>query len=673
MIGNRIAVLFAATCVAVSSGTPSRALCQGDSIRIDRRLLDAAVRQGLTLRFDAFFSWIEKITVINMIPREQSTETVRDAETNLAVMPGNTSRMVGTAFTPNPTGSLTTAPVYVSTDGGNRWALRNIVPSANGSTGDISVDFATRGGTLYTGILKGGLGLRMSLLRTSDPFTGGTMTTLTDDSLRALDQPFASAITTTVGGSDVDRVYFGFNAFDQRSTAGGNGRTASSEFSLDARTAAAPAGFAAQVIEARNTAQQDMPPIRHAVHSSGVLYGIFYRWASGNTPSAVCDVIVVRDNNFASGATPFTSVNDPSDAVAGRIVVSGRTVPAFPASLGLNRLVASNVAIAVHPTNAGHVWIAWADSDATSFYTLHVRRSTDSAATWSANDLLTIPNATNPALAVNSNGVVAFLYQRLTGTAPNRRWATHVQRTTSGTSWSDLILANTPDSFLGDYLDLISVGRNFYGTFPAWNRPDMANFPQGVKYQRTANFTTNVLRDTLNTVNVNESVDPFFFKIESLRVFDICLLTRLCTEPVLEPGRLIIPVDTLTPVRVSDPIPKNCLVKWNCPGCEGGLCPGFYHIFLDDIDPAVWNVEIVGRTGETLPQQQQRVGNGIVVSFRPRRDNYRPRDIGDYYLTLESTRPMPKGRYTFGTRVERSPYPQSEHLRRRGAGGNAKK
>lgn len=659
---GRVAVLAAFGAAAL----PAVLRAQGDSLPVPARLVEAAHRLGYPLYYRLLWRWVERVRVIDMMPQPQSDETSHDGEPNLAVDPANPTHIVGSAFTVSPSGATNVAPVYVSTNGGSTWALREIVPSGNGMTGDISEDFALRGQTLYTGILRGGSALRQMILRTDDPFGGGVMTTLTDDSTVLKDQPYVSA--TTAGSPDSDLVYVGFNFWGQRLGSGGSGRTASVQRSLDARTAPAPAGFTTHTIEARNTAQQDMPAVRFAVHPGGRVYGIFYRWAAGNIPSASCDVIVVRDDAFGAGVTPFTALTDPTDGAAGRIVAAGRVVPAFQgSSLGQNRLVASNLSIAVNPRNAAQVWIAWADSDATSRYTLHVQRSTDSGATWSG-DLLTVATATNPALAINSSGVVAFLYQQLTGTAPNQRWGTHLRRTSSGTAWGDLVLADVPNAtgFMGDYLDLIAVGRTFYGVFPALNTPDSANFPQGVTFQRNVDFTTHQLRNLAKTANVAASIDPFFFKIEPLTILDIChLVPRFCKAVTIEPGRIIIPVDTSFPIRVVDPLPKNCLVKWKCPGCEGALCPGWYHIFIDDIDPAVWRVQIMGSRGETVYQQLRRIGTGIVVSFRPSRSNFRAQDIGDYALTFESLVRLRPGKYTFGTRLEVSPFPQEQHLRTR--------
>jgi len=150
-----------------------------------------------------------------------------------------------------------------------------------------------------------------------------------------------------------------------------------------------------------------------------------------------------------------------------------------------------------------------------------VRRSTDGGANWSPTDLLTVPNATNAALAINSGGTVGLLYQQLTGAGNNLRWVTHFRRTSDGTVWSDLILATTPantpakmfDPYIGDYDHVVAVGTDFYGIFSANNTPSLANFPQGVTFQRNANFNTQTLLALDNTTPVAASIDPFFFKV----------------------------------------------------------------------------------------------------------------------------------------------------------------
>lgn len=475
-----------------------------------------ALAAGLALASPA----VAQVTVVNMIPNAQSTETRQDSEPNLSVNPANTQQIAGSAFTVNVTGATSTAPIFVSTNGGATWTLNNIVPSGNGSTGDITLRFGGTSNFLYAGTLRGGSGLRLNILRTSN-FTSTTLMSLLR-SRNNVDQPFVQA--ATVGGLGVDRVFVGNNDFNAP-----GGRSATVDRTLSG-TVASPS-FTSLRIERRTTCGQDGPPIRPAIHSDGTIYAISYRYRppSGCVSPIASDVVVVRDDNWTSSAPQFAALTDPSDGLAGRIVVSNVRVPFINSSqstFGQERFVSSNLSIAVDPTNSSRVYVAWADfPTGAAPYTLHVRRSDDRGVTWSAGDLITISNATNPALAVNSAGKVAFLYQLDTpfgAPLANQRWETHVRRSTDlGVTWDDLILANTSAAspvvtfipYLGDYDYIQAIGRDFYGIFSASNFPDLANFPQGVTYQRNANFTTHQLLNVAGTTTVAVSIDPFFFKL----------------------------------------------------------------------------------------------------------------------------------------------------------------
>jgi len=216
------------------------------------------------------------------------------------------------------------------------------------------------------------------------------------------------------------------------------------------------------------------------------------------------------------------------------------------ASTGQQR-IGGTISIAVDPKNSSVVYLAWGDAQPGSFLTIHVRRSTDRGVTWSPQDLLTIPNATNAALAIaqvipvidplrgkgrrkKAGGapiilpprtVIGLLYQQTRGTGAAQRWVTHLRRSPDGVNWSDLILADTPattpvktfDPYLGDYDHLVAVQNVFFGIFSANNTPNIANFPNGVKYQRNANFTTHQLLNVDNHTPVAASIDPFFFRL----------------------------------------------------------------------------------------------------------------------------------------------------------------
>ena len=467
---------------------------------------------------------VQTVLVVNMIPNSLSGEAGQDSEPNLTVNPANTQQMAGSAFSSS---GGPTAPIYVSTNGGTTWAINNIVPSA-GTTSDITLRFSSLTNNLYGGILRRpGAAFTRDIIRTN-AFTGPTaMTVLTT---RAnIDQPYVEAISvqTAAGAAPVDRVFVG-NEDRALLPPGGTGRTATIDLSQNAATAP-PSGFGIARLEQRTTLRNG-PPVRPAIHPDGTIYAVFYRWTAttagpGGSFTFTADVVVVRDDNWGASATPFGSLIDPNDNVAGVRVVTGRTVPfnnASQAAFGQERFVGSNVSIAVDPRNSSVVYIAWADRVSTNDYTLHVRRSSDRGATWS-DDVRTVTNATNPALAINSTGKVAFLYQLLAGPATGPTWDTHVELTTD--DWrspaTDLLLstasATTPASqflpYLGDYVHVLAIGRVFYGIFSANNTPKSANFPNGVIYQRNANFTTQTLLNVDNATPVPISIDPFFFSV----------------------------------------------------------------------------------------------------------------------------------------------------------------
>jgi hypothetical protein len=454
-----------------------------------------------------------QIRVIDIVPNSQSNETGIDSEPNVAVDPSNPQRIAASAFTPDPMGGPN-APIYVSTDGGTTWTLNSIVPGNDTTygTGDITLRFGGTSGVLYTGILLANDFLHLNLLRAADFTLATPMIPLVDRFQE--DQPYVQATTVLSGsGTGNDRVYIGNNNL-------AGSQSATIDLSLDAATAAAPAGFSPFVVETRTTSGQDGPPVRTAIHPDGTVYGIFYHWTHWFPgTAATADVVVVRADGWGTGATPFAALQD--GGLGGKQVVTGRTIP-WGAGIGQNRFVGSNLSIAVDPRKSDQVYIAWADRVGATDYTLHVRGSSDRGVTWSPSDLLTITNATNPALAINTMGRIGFLYQQVTGTGPGQRWQTHLRRSDDGTTWTtdDLLAdtpANTPPStsnvYLGDYDHLMAVGKDFYGIFSAANMPVLANFPSGVTFQRNVDIGAGTLRNVTNTGTVSPSIDPFFFSV----------------------------------------------------------------------------------------------------------------------------------------------------------------
>ncbi|HKW56632.1 MAG TPA: sialidase family protein [Candidatus Acidoferrum sp.] len=485
----------------------------------------------------------EHVTVVNMVPKSRSGETCQDSEPTLTMNPHDHDQLAASAFTwdnlcnaPGSPGvpatwfqlamSGASAPIYVSLDRGEHWHLAKNVPSTVGArtpTGDITLHFShTRAGStdvLYTGILHAP-DYSMYVLRTPN-FRSNTPMTILDTRTNNVDQPHTQAATVPSGpDAGKDRVYVGFN----NGYSGVNAQSASVDLSMDADSAAP--GFTLVPIEKRSTgaAGQDGFAQVPAVNRDGTVYIAFYGWRGFSGGGVATDVVVLRDDNWGKGPTPFNALID-TDGLAGKRVVQNVTLTF--GSVGQQRLGASNMAIAVDPDDSSRVYIAWGDQPSgTSNQTLHVRRSTDRGATWSA-DLLTVADAVSPALAINNHDRVGFLYQKVIGSGASQRWETHFARTKKHNHAQfdapDLLLSTTPSStpaiifnpYLGDYEHVIAVEDDFYGVFTAANTPDNANFPHGVKYHRHADFATHLLfADAAHTQQVSPSIDPFFFHIE---------------------------------------------------------------------------------------------------------------------------------------------------------------
>jgi hypothetical protein len=456
----------------------------------------------------------QSVVLVNMIPKSLSFETNQDSEPTLAVNPVNPLEMAGTAFTPDPGGG-NLAPIYVSTDGGNTWVLNSIVPSdaASGSmTADITVAFSSSTSVLYAGIIRLPIvndATRLNVLSTKNFLSSTKMKVLVDR--MNVDQPYVEAATVTSGADKgKDRVFVGSNDFG-----GPNGKTATIDRSSDGTK------FSKVRIESRTTSGQDGPSVRPAIHADGTVYAVFHAWRTldKTTGDQTADIVVVRDDNWGNGSPSFSALKD-TDGLSGKRVVQNSHFN-FNDFLGLER-TGGAVAIAVDPTNSSVAYVAWADTQS-GVYTIHVRKTADRGVTWSASDLNTVAGATNPALAVNDQGTLGFLYQQLVGVGASQRFVTHFESSNNGQSWNDVVLADTPanqppkafDPYLGDYAHLLSLGSDFYGIFSANNEPDMTHFPNGVSYQRNHDFGKKQLFDVDGSTPVDPSIDPFFFKISA--------------------------------------------------------------------------------------------------------------------------------------------------------------
>ena len=449
--------------------------------------------------FSEVYSQAYRFKIVNLITANQNDETNNDTEPNIAVNPANPNIMAASAFTssPNrvrPDGTLICdtfpcpmiinpanyrhvymcdcrAPIYLSTDGGETWVLKDVLPSNNGITHDITLAFS-EAGYLYAAILKGCQFGRPDINSANNNLKGFTILRSlsalnTTDSVETLsqllpidnrlgikyDMPWVIAKTASNPSanspvdSSLDHVFVGINNFSKartqnRNNPDSNGQSATVLVCNNGASSNEMANdFTDFLIETQPQYDKNPAGIRLAAHESGKVYAIFYRVIT-RTPLpdrlAVerCDVVIVRDDNF--GRTQFsnlTSGDTTGPPIKGKVIEHGVTLPLhyLSGSFGYlegNRLTGSDIAIAIDPNNPNHVFAAWCSLDHNAlgdpqYYTLHFRHNTNGGVgDWLTidNSLTNIKNAFNPAIAITNDGRVGFLYQQLTN---ENWWETH--------------------------------------------------------------------------------------------------------------------------------------------------------------------------------------------------------------------------------------------------------
>ena len=474
---------------------------------------------GLTLALLACSRIWAQVQVVNMIPNDMSDESRHNSEPYLAVNPANPRILAASVFMATPAGSPN-GPLLVSLDGGTTWVWRNIIPSSAGAffnTGDITLHFNSTGTALYAGILRVGGPGGLQIISTTDMTLNTPLAAL--NTPRSTDQPYINA-RTVASGADAgkDRLWVGNN------DAAANPASATVDQTLDA--AIASPAFTQIRIDADSPVGRDNYQVRTASSPDGRVYAAFIRRKGGISGGYNADVVVVRDDNWGQTSPAFQALVDGSTSVPGENVVASTPISDTAGSsstLG-NDWWGGDLYLTVDPNDSSRVYISYSDSVSGSPRTIHLRRSTNSGQNWDT-DLLTISSAKNAAIAINSQGKIAYLYQQLTGTSSNIHWQTHLRRSDTGAVWDDITLADFPAAgpgaptgsrIIGDYLNMQAMGKDFYGVFTSDNDLVNASFPAGVTWLRnktpdgaaSPHFLGN---DGVTTVA--PSIDPFFFHV----------------------------------------------------------------------------------------------------------------------------------------------------------------
>jgi len=473
--------------------------------------------------------------VVDVIPKVLENEEWQNSEPTLAVDPSNPSRISVSAMFLGSEGiecGDLKAGVVTSADKGHMWSLQCVLPLKGDPTdqfpdwaGDHSFDAVGSGDKVYAAYLTPGYVLTARILETE------------------ITKLFASTITILQDFEDTDQPQIDANhdpGSDEYSVSASMSEETSNCRDDATRDAVVYAGTGAPTTPTcfqNRVAAFETPAVRSAWHSSGTIYTVYYlpfSWSQKQTH------VVVAKATKGAGGTVFGAIVD-GPASNGNSCNSRDGLPGFRVArcvdfpwnigpdpnFGQERRQLSHLSIAVHPNDENRVYVAWGDvrpGDG-SLLTLHVRSSHDGGVSWDNNDLTSVTNATNPALAINKDGRVGFAYQQLNQRDGATWWDTiFILADPDFLSTRQFVLAqtksDTPEAiimpYLGDYMDLKSVGGDFYGVFSANNQFSQNAYPQGLKYWRRPGGAPLMVGFG---AQLPVSIDPYFYAIEHLSPF----------------------------------------------------------------------------------------------------------------------------------------------------------
>lgn len=284
---------------------------------------------------------------------------------------------------------------------------------------------------------------------------------------------------------------------------------------------------------------------------------------------------------------------------------------------------------------AGNVYATWTDRNGTaadpgctgttsaSNANVYLSASADGGNTWSTPGLVHPDTAAsdqfNQWMDVDpGDGTVQVIYYDTSDDAGRKKTHLyHVSSADGGATWGTPVRVTTAQTDetvpgadtgnqYGDYNGFVAYRSVAY---PSWTDRRTGN-PGGKEQIYTASLTSSL---------------PF----PPIRP---CRTAGLCVPPFeMFPGGLTLEC-LRRPCLVIDPLPRNCLVKFDCPGCSpGGLCPPWYNLTIQTLDPS-WRVTLYGPKGESVPYRSRKTTGGYEISFRPVKAQFKDGKLGEYYL-----------------------------------------
>jgi hypothetical protein len=465
------------------------------------------------------------VSVVDVIPFNQSLNEVGDnSEPSIMVNPANTSQVMISSFADNGNN-----PYFVSSDGGTNWSQAFTVQH-----GDTSLSWGNNGKGYLSWIDNAN---NIHVQSSSTPIASpSTFSNINFPANVGSDQPWV--VSTNVGATDNAFVGISSNGAANNDVVYYSNNANSSLLGIplanwNSVTLPVAAGASAGV------------PIRLAGVGNTV-YAAYEQYTGTNGPGGAGGigdltggtVSVVRTtngggDNFAANGSNNNALTSPSGGAQvfpfGDPNAAANANPAGTtlgnSATGTERL-GSDLSIAVNPSNSNNVYVAYATVVGGKSQ-VTVKESLNGGETWPNSYIVAGPSAL-PALAVSVTGEVGLLETDYSAGAKTLdTWLYQLNPDLSGigslqelATFPDGDPAATADPYVGDFETLNSVNGKFYGTFSASNNPILADFPQGVYYNRlftvgTDNFTGQLFANATLDAPAN-SIDPFFFSTTSL-------------------------------------------------------------------------------------------------------------------------------------------------------------
>ena len=399
-----------------------------------------------------------------------NTDTAGDNEPSIAVNPSNPNEIVIASFT----GS---SGFYRSTDGGNTWTFANTYtqPPGQGAIPNDQQEEFTRGNLLAAVFLDGPNNIMTGTTANAGnqaswnwPLDGAGNVILTNtQGITNSDQPWL-VTAPRPGNLSQDNIYSAYDDF-----------TGAPDMQVNVANSADPPNFTNDVqVGTAPGCCGNNPGLRLATdRRTGFTYAVWQTTTGPNLDNSVNAQIHL--NRTTDGGQTWTLNGN----AGGIVVATGASNQRTPKFGTVNALIGGVHHAAVDPVT-GDVYVVYACGDGVGSdnplctVRVHDDGSGTGAMAADAAQTVTTLNSALPSIAVASNGVLGVLFTSFDGFSSDGFpvYTAHLSMSDDhGATWSDQVLetslspvtdnGNNRQRVLGDYQELMAVGRTFYGTF----------------------------------------------------------------------------------------------------------------------------------------------------------------------------------------------------------------